>query len=334
MPYSPARSRPRPLLILPLAALVVVLSAGTGSAPPAALPHKRLVGGPAASPAFSPDSSPDLSRELPPASSKAPLRVMTYNIRYASEVEPHPWSERRPLLLARLGEHQPDLLGVQEALWQQVRDLAGALPGYGWAGEGRQGGNRDEFGAVFYRRDRFRLLASQNFWLSDTPSVAGSVTWGNAYIRMATWVKLRDLRTGHSLYLLNTHLDNRSEYSRVRSAQLILQRVRGFSPGVPVLITGDFNTPAGDSESYRILTGPDALTDTWTAAARRGRVYSTHTEWRPATPGGGRIDWILSRGAVRTLATRIDIWHDGDRYPSDHFPVIADLVVQASADSG
>lgn len=295
MPYSRVRASVRWLLLL---VLCVAALTGTGAGP-----------------------------TTPATARTTYLKVMSYNVRFASESPPNAWSDRLPLVLDRIRQHRPDLLGVQEPFWPQMRDLSVALPDYGWVGLGRQGGARDEFGAIFYRRDRFDVLDFDHFWLSDTPSVIGSTTWGNAYIRMVTWVKFRDRRTGTVVYHVNTHLDNKSDYARVRSAQLILERVRGFDPGAPVLLTGDFNAAAGASRTYDVLTGPDAFADTWTAAARRGPAYNTLGDWRPPVPDGTRIDWILARGPVRTLWAEIDTYQKDGQYPSDHFPIVANLAI-------
>lgn len=261
----------------------------------------------------------------PRADDDGTVRVMTYNLRGVNDPPPKDWKTRLPLVEHLLDEHDPDLLGVQEARWYQVRDLARALPDYGWIGLGTQGGTRDQFLSIFYRKQRFEVLDFDHFWLSDTPSVIGSATWGNGYVRMVTWGKFRDRRTGRVLYQANTHLDNMSADSRVKSARLILDRVREFQAGVPVVLTGDFNSAAGASPVYSILTGADGFRDTWTTAARRGPQYRTENHWLPPERDGKRIDWILARGAVRTVWTEIDPYRDGEVYPSDHDPVIAHL---------
>jgi endonuclease/exonuclease/phosphatase family metal-dependent hydrolase len=255
----------------------------------------------------------------------AGVRVMTYNLRQSIDPPPRDWPTRLPMVKRLLRKHAPDLIGVQEVLWEQVRELDGALPGYEWIGMGRRGGTRDEFSAILYRGDRFEALEWDHFWLSATPGVMGSSTWGNTYTRMVTWARFRDRRDGTVFYLVNTHLDHHSAYSRVKSAQLILERVRGFQPGVPVLLTGDFNSPAGGGEAYRVLTGPDGFTDTWLAARGRGPASNTFGGWKAPVPGGDRIDWILSRGAVKTGWTEIDPYQEGGLYPSDHYPVVAHL---------
>lgn len=259
-----------------------------------------------------------------PARGDGTVRVMTYNVRGVNDPPPRDWRTRRKLVGHLLGRHDPDLLGVQEARWHQVRDLAEMLPDHRWIGLGTQGGTKDQILAIFYGK-RFEVLDFDHFWLSDTPDAIGSRSWGNRYVRMVTWAKFRDRRTGAVLYQVNTHLDNGSPESRVRSARLILERVRGFQAGVPVVLTGDFNDAAGASPAYSILTGPDAFRDTWTTAQKRGRPYGTLGRWHPPRPGGRRLDWILARGRVRTSWTEIDPYRVGGLYASDHFPVVAHM---------
>ncbi|MFD0541258.1 endonuclease/exonuclease/phosphatase family protein [Actinomadura luteofluorescens] len=222
----------------------------------------------------------------PKAAGDASVRVMTYNLRGVNDPPPRDWRTRLPLVRRLLREHDPDLLGVQEARWHQVRDLARTLPEYRWIGLGSQGGTRDQFLAIFYRERRFEVLDFDHFWLSDTPSVIGSATWGNRYVRMVTWAKFRDRRTGTVFYQANTHLDNLSAGSRVRSARLILDRVRGFQAGAPVVLTGDFNDTAGASPAYAILTGPGALRDTWTAGGT-GPSTAPRTTGSPRSRAAG-----------------------------------------------
>lgn len=262
-----------------------------------------------------------------PARGGGTVRVMTYNVRGVNDPPPRDWRTRLELVEHLLGRHDPDLLGVQEARWHQIRDLAEALPDYRWIGLGSKGGTRDQFLAIFYRGQRFEVLDFGHYWLSDTPDVIGSATWGNRYVRMVTWAKFRDRRTGETLYQVNTHLDNKSAESRVKSAHLILDRVREFEQDVPVILTGDFNSTAETSPVYTILTGPGAFHDTWTTAHERGPQYRTIGRWRPPLRGGERVDWILARGKVRTTWTEIDPYRVGGLYASDHYPVIAHLKI-------
>lgn len=253
------------------------------------------------------------------------LRLVTFNLKYASDSGPNPWPERRPLVRDLLARIAPDLLGTQEGLYRQLREIAADLPAYDWIGAGRDGGSRGEFMAIFYRRDRLEPQEFDHFWLSDTPDVVGSSTWGNNNRRMVTWVRFRDRQSGADLYHANTHFDFAEEW-HLRAVDLLQERLSRLDPALPLLLTGDFNAAGESALAYRRLTERDAFRDTWTAAATRGPDGTTFHDWGGPRPGA-RIDWILVRGPVRCDAARIvtEGAREG-RWPSDHFPVQADLL--------
>ncbi|MDJ1131338.1 endonuclease/exonuclease/phosphatase family protein [Streptomyces iconiensis] len=253
------------------------------------------------------------------------LRTMTFNLRYASDTPPHSWPERRPVTRALLRREEPHLIGTQEGLYAQLKDIAADLgrPRYDWIGTGRAGGSRDEFMAVFYDTRRLLPLEYDHFWLSDQPRLIGSATWGNTVIRMVTWVRFRDLRTGRELYHLNTHFDHQSQPSRERSAALVADRLGGLDPALPRLITGDFNVPAHGNPVYDTLVGEGKLTDTWDTAESRSKLYATFHGYKPLVPDGERIDWILASPKVRVRRAEINTYARDGQFPSDHLPVQA-----------
>lgn len=257
----------------------------------------------------------------------ADLEVMTFNLRYASTSTPNSWAQRRPVMRAMLANEQPDLIGTQEGLAAQLRDIEADLGArYDFIGQGREGGTRGEYMAVFYDNTRLAPQAYQHFWLSDTPEVVGSNTWGGGSIRMVTWVRFLDLVTGKRFYAVNTHLDNASEYARQRAAQLIRARLAALEPALPIVLTGDFNTAAGSgSYVYNLLVDQAGYRDTWTGAAVRGTAYGTFHNYGGLTPGGARIDWILTTPGVTSLASAMNTYRSGGQYPSDHLPVQARL---------
>jgi endonuclease/exonuclease/phosphatase family metal-dependent hydrolase len=254
---------------------------------------------------------------------------MTFNLRYASPTPPHAWPQRRPVMKALIEATVPDVIGTQEGVYPQLRDLAADLPAYDWIGLGRAGGSRGEFMAVFHRKDRLEPLEFDHFWLSDTPDVVGSRSWGNFLPRMATWVKFRDRRTKQEFYFFNTHFDHLAQKAREQSAALILQRVESLNTKLPVLLVGDFNAAAGANPAYDRLVGKAAFTDTWTAARRRGEELGTFHNYQGPVKGGRRIDWILTRGPVTAEAAEVVTFARDGQYPSDHFPVFARLVLGA-----
>jgi endonuclease/exonuclease/phosphatase family metal-dependent hydrolase len=262
-----------------------------------------------------------------------PLVVMTYNLRYASAQPPNAWPDRRPIMKACLREIMPDLIGTQEGVYAQLKELAADLPEHDWIGLGRDGGSRGEFMAIFYRRDRFEPLEYDHFWLSDTPEVIASSTWGNSNRRMVTWARFKDRRAGQEFYLANTHLDHQIQPAREKGARLIRDRLGKLNAALPIILTGDFNAVAEANPAYDLLVGAGFLVDTWkTAKERTGdATLNTFNSFKPAVRESKRIDWILTRGLPPARRTEIvDCARDG-QYPSDHFPVVTWLELGAAS---
>ncbi|KUO16494.1 endonuclease/exonuclease/phosphatase family protein [Streptomyces dysideae] len=255
------------------------------------------------------------------------LDVMTFNLRFASTDEPNSWAARRPVMRELLRRTSPAVVGTQEGLYQQLRDIHADLDPlhYEWVGTGREGGSRDESMAVFYDTRRLTPVEYDHFWLSDTPEVIASNTWGARFSRMVTWVRFRDLRDGgREFYVLNTHFDHASQYARVRSADLVARRIAGLDRSLPVLLTGDFNVPAHQNPVYDQLLST-GLVDTWDAAAERGPLYATFHGFKPPARGGDRIDWILSTPGVMVHRAWVETFAAGGQFPSDHLPVLASV---------
>ena len=252
------------------------------------------------------------------------LKVMTYNLRYASAQPPNAWPERRPVMQALITRLAPDVFGTQEGLYGQLREFAAGLPAYAWIGLGRAGGSQDEFTAIFYRQDRFEPVAFDHFWLSDTPEVVGSITWGHQFRRMVTWVRFRERTTGREFYFWNTHFDHEVETARQKSAALIRDRIVALDPTVPLVLVGDFNCLAGRSRAYDILTGEAGLSDTWQLAPQRqNEDLNSFNGFKPGRHDGERIDWILARPPVTVKQAAIVSYDETGPYPSDHYPVTA-----------
>lgn len=263
----------------------------------------------------------------------ATLCVMTYNLRYASATPPNAWPDRRPLMHELITNIAPDVIGTQEGLHTQLQDLASDLPDYAWTGVGRDDGKtKGEFMAVFYRKARLEALATNHFWLSDTPEVPGSTTWGNKNRRMVTWLKFRDRGAGQEFFLFNTHFDHEVQRAREESAKLIQRRIAALETRLPVLLIGDFNADATANKAYDLLTANGFLADTWLAAReRKGEGLGTFNNFQPGPPKDhDRIDWILARGGVAVARAEIVTFSRAGQYPSDHFPVVTWLKLPAT----
>ncbi|MET7693096.1 endonuclease/exonuclease/phosphatase family protein [Streptomyces sp. NPDC005483] len=262
-------------------------------------------------------------------SSHRRLDVMTFNLRFASTSEPNSWAVRRPVMRQLLRQEAPTLMGTQEGLYQQLLDIHADLgPHYEWIGTGREGGSHDESTAIFYDTRRLAPVEHDTLWLSDTPRVIGSNTWGGALPRIVTWVRFRDRAVGgREFYVLNTHFDHVGQYARVRSAQFLAQKIAEFERTSPVLVTGDFNAAAHDNQAYDILLAT-GLVDTWDAAAERSELYATFHGYKPLTPDGERIDWILATPGTTVHRAAVNTFESGGQFPSDHLPVQATVTLE------
>lgn len=228
--------------------------------------------------------------------------------------------------------HDPDLVGLQEAQLNQLDDLERLLPDYSWFGLPRaDGGPTDEYSAVLYRTERFELLDQRTFWLSETPDVPGSRGWDARLPRIATWGRFRDRSTGDTLLHLNTHFDHIGVTARTESARLLKRWLARNAGALPVVVTGDFNAPP-DSEPIRALLDPSEpprLADALVVSAEP--PYGPGSTWNGfrAIEPGRRIDFVFVGAGVRVLEHAILAETlDGGRFPSDHLPVLAEVVTE------
>jgi endonuclease/exonuclease/phosphatase family metal-dependent hydrolase len=269
----------------------------------------------------------------PPAiAAPAPFRVMTFNIRYNNPGDSlNSWPHRAEGVAGLVRFHDPDLLGVQEAQRNQLDDLQRLLPDYAWFGLPRADGARnDEYSAILYRTDRFDLLEQGTFWLSATPDVPRSRGWDAQLPRIATWGRFRDRATGDTVLHVNTHFDHVGVQAREESARLLKRWLAGAAREIPFLVTGDFNA-APDTPPIRILLDSAAAPRLRDAIAISAEPpYGPGSTWNGfrAIEPNRRIDFVFVGDGVRVLEHGILAETlEGSRFPSDHLPVITEVVV-------
>ena len=261
------------------------------------------------------------------------LRVMSFNI-WCDHPRHPAWSQRLPVALSLLRYHRPDVIGGQEFRLNQLHDLARELPDYRWIGAGRDDGQEaGEFCPIFYRHERFEATASGTFWLSPDPDVPGK-GWDAACPRVVTWVRLVDRESGCAYTHFNTHFDHFGRRARRESARLILERIAALPDAGAVVVTGDLNCLESWA-AYAILTG-GGLRDTLRCC--HFPPLGPRKTWGgflPAKLGSARLDYIFAGQGVTVWqhAVLTDHGH-GDRYPSDHRPVVAELEIPAHAVHG
>jgi endonuclease/exonuclease/phosphatase family metal-dependent hydrolase len=253
----------------------------------------------------------------------APLRLMTFNLRFATPIDgPDAWEFRKELVVQVILNHQPDLLGTQEGTVPQLDYLEEHLTGYLPLTAHRRVDPTCQYPTIFYRDGRFQVEDSNEFWLSETPQVHRSLSWGSAFPRLVTYGRFREPGRDDDFYFINTHLDHISAPARREGARLI--REFFFPLHRPLILVGDFNEPPDETVYHELIGAHSPLQDTWRQVQPPQPEAPTQRGF-DGRPHGSRIDWILTTPpfVVRRAALVTD--HQEGRYPSDHFPYEAEV---------
>lgn len=254
------------------------------------------------------------------------IKVMSWNIRLDTPADgQNQWKYRKSGVCDLIMNESPDLLGVQEALHNQMKYMRNGLKGYKSIGVARDDGKKaGEYSAVFYKKSRLRSMRSGTFWLSETPDQPGSRGWDAACNRVVTWSVFRDKETGREFLMMNTHFDHVGDTARIESAALIIRKSASLSGKLPVILTGDFNV-TDRHRAYRILTWADneiVFTDTRKSAGAEisGPEY-TFVGFSDQFEASDQIDFIFATYQFMVLSHKIPDFRKGMRYLSDHLPV-------------
>lgn len=259
------------------------------------------------------------------------ILAMTFNLRNGMATDgANAWSNRKALVTEVIESQKPAILGVQEAWKFQVEHIQSTVPGYAWVGVSRQNiEGLDEYSAVFFRKDRFALIDSGTFWLSETPDTPSSkFSDAQSTARIVTWAGLESRQSGQTFFVFNTHFDTSNEdFIKERSAALLVRRIASIAQNHPALVMGDFNDIVGSS-AYRILTGAMTyegvsghLIDPWVVLGLPEE--GTYHGFTGTASAKSRIDWLLATQEFQALSGSVLHDEKDGRYPSDHFPSIA-----------
>ncbi len=247
---------------------------------------------------------------------KDAIRILSFNIRFG-ELGDVERKYRRDLVVQTIYDIEPDSFGVQEATPEWMHDLEKLLPQYGWVGLGRDGEHNGDHNAVFYKKDKYEVLESETFWLSETPEVV-SKSWDASHTRICTWAMLRNKQTQKCYVHVNAHFDHRSTPAKRESAKLVCAMTERFTD-LPVFFTADMNTDIR-SQVYKTMTG--SFHDSRTDAPITTDMVTYHNLFKDYTD---IIDYVLYRGDVTPTVYRVVTKPVCGRYVSDHFPVYADF---------
>lgn len=251
------------------------------------------------------------------------MRIMTFNIRFLNPADgPNQWQFRKELVLEIFWTFLPDLVACQEVTVPQLEYLATHLTGYEPFIKHRELDQTCQYPTIFYRAETITPGAGDEFWLSETPQVHRSLSWGSAFPRMITYGLFRETQRDLWFYFGDTHLDHISQEAREHGAIMLRDLFQRLAR--PAILAGDFND-LPTSPVHRTLTGPGSpFRDSWELLDLPEAGISTQHKF-DGEYFGGRIDWILITDPFRLKKAQIITYNQANRYPSDHFPYCIDL---------
>lgn len=292
---------------------------------------------------------------LAASAQEAVINVASYNVRQKNDGDinnGNGWEQRYPYVASIIRFHDFDIVGTQEAFKFMLDDLSEALPEYSYIGVGREDGvDAGEHSAIFYRTDEFDVIEHGDFWLSETPDVAGSIGWDAVLPRICTWGHFRHKATGKEFLFFNLHMDHIGKQARVESAYLVQRKMAEINDSLPAFLTGDFNVDQ-THQSYDALTKTGKLKDSFEVAQFRYAPNGTFNSFNAAYYTESRIDHIMVTPNVRVLKygvltdtyrtapKEVPAYDKGQdapseikfrtyeiRIPSDHYPVRATVSI-------
>lgn len=262
---------------------------------------------------------------------KLNLNWATMNIRLDTPVDSmNNWQYRKDTVANFIKEQNLDIVGMQEVLHNQLEDLKERLPEYAQVGVGREDGvTKGEYAALFFKKEKFEVLDSNTFWLSQYPDSVGFIGWDGACTRVATWAKLKDKKTGKIFMAVNTHFDHVGVEARNKGALLIIDKIKEIVGDKPAVLTGDFNVN-NKSDAYNTITkNAFVLKDAFKVAEQKSGVdYTFHNYGRIDKSECEMIDFIFVTPQIKVNSVFIPeepAREEGIQYLSDHNPQIANI---------
>lgn len=257
------------------------------------------------------------------------VRHCTFNIRLLNEGDKSigcHWDKRKARIVKFVNKQKLDIIGMQEVLQPQLEYLLKELPKYDYVGVGRTDGDtQGEYSPIFFRKDRFEVLDKGNFWLSETPDAVGVKGWDAAIERIASWVKLRDLKSGKVFMAVNTHFDHVGKVARKESAKLIMRKIQEIVGYEPAIVTGDFNITEFDEAYNTMVSDKFEMNDAFHVTDNHhGTTHTFHNFCRIDRQKCDKIDFIFVTPGIHVTNTYIQL-EDSKNQLSDHNPHWADL---------
>ena len=246
------------------------------------------------------------------------LKLMTYNIRLDNQEDGiNRWDKRKKGLVSLIKKSNPDILGVQEGLPNQILYLSKQLNEYSMIGEGRDGKNDGEYSAIYYKNNKLKLEKDETFWLSKTPEKP-TIGWDAALNRIATVGVFTTLNSNKKLVVYNSHFDHIGKIAREKSVNVIINHIKlndYFKNAIVVM--GDFNSVPSETP-IKLLK--ESLDDSFNEIHQK-KPFGTFNGFDLKSKLTSRIDYIFTKNLNIYEYKHVSKKLPNGHWPSDHLPI-------------
>ncbi|PCJ59979.1 MAG: endonuclease [Planctomycetota bacterium] len=252
------------------------------------------------------------------------MKVLTCNIRVAGANDgENNWEHRKEFCAELIRSQKPDIICFQEMQLNQFEYLSLAFPAFQHYGMCDEPIGRDPRNAIFYLKDNYKSVSSGGYWLSETPHIPGTKSWNSNCVRIANWVVLEELASGKEIRVVNTHLDHIGQEARENQARIISEDALAYPEEYPQVLTGDMNCDTTNKTIDNFKVG--GWVDTYGVVhGNEAPGFTFHKfEGSDHQPELDKMDWIFTKGDVKTIDAVILKDSNDGRYPSDHYFVSA-----------
>lgn len=251
--------------------------------------------------------------------------LISSNIRFDNPADgANAWPHRKNNLAELLLSHSPDIIATQEGRFSQLKEFVSLLPDFEIIDQHRSWIKERMYPTFFIRKDKFEILGSEDLWLSETPDIAGSLSFESTFPRLMTWVKVQPKNSNKKMLFVNTHLDHVKQLTRENQIQVLISQVlRNWDKDTTLLIAGDFNDSPDSSIRKILLQNFPNLKDAWKEFHLLEET--SHHAFNGESQNGSRIDWIMIDERLKIENCLMDKKNFNGLYPSDHFPIICNF---------
>ena len=252
------------------------------------------------------------------------IKAISYNIRYNNPKDGmNVWENRKATVMDLLNEQSADFVGLQEVVHAQLLDLVEGLPTYNYVGIGRKDGKtKGEYSPIFFKKDKYSVLQSNTFWLSETPDLV-SKGWDASLERICTYGLFENKKNQKKVWVFNTHLDHRGVKARAKSVDLIIEKVKSLNEeNYPVIVTGDFNLTPDTSPIQKMQSH---FLDVKKNLTPTDANFPTANSFNNQSRGVKRIDYVFVKGLKPIKAKHLYQKTPMGGWASDHHPVVVHL---------